>query len=217
MCSIAGNGRETRGEFVCAQAGCRECQDALVREHSGLIPALLRRVGHAGVAYGELVQEGRLALWRAVLGFNPERGVCFATYGGLAIERALWGAVRRARRDTTVTLLTVTVPEAWAMHSQRPEVQAALRAVVAQLPERLGAVVTALYGLDGQAPCTQAALGRAWGLSGERIRQLHMAALVTLRHPGVSGPLYQLCERDTRAAYLQALHSNRVWQRRRRR
>ncbi len=216
MCSIAGNGFETRGEFACAQAGCRRCQDALVREHSGLIHTLLRRVGHAGVAYAELVQAGRVALWRAVLGFDAERGVRFATYGGVAIERALWAAVRQAQRETEVPLPAATSPEPWAVHSRRPEVQAALLTVVAQLPERLGAVVRALYGLDGQPPCTQAALGRAWGLSRERIRQLHIEALVTLRHPGLSSQLYQLCEQDSRAAYLQALHTNRAWQRRRR-
>lgn len=217
MCSIPGNGPETRGDFACAQAGCCWCQDALVREHTGLIHTLLRRVGHAGVAYAELVQAGRLALWRAVLGFDPGRGVRFATYGGVAIERALWAAVRQAQRVTEVPLPAVARLEPWAMHSQRPEVQAALRAVVAQLPERLGAVVTALYGLNGQPPCTQAALGRAWGLSRERIRQLHMAALVSLRHPGLSSQLYHLCDQDSRAAYLQALQRNRAWQRRQRR
>lgn len=217
MCSIAENGPERRGDFACAQAGCRGCQDALVREHSGLIHTLLRRVAHAGVAYTELVQAGQVALWRAVLGFDPGRGVRFATYGGVAIERALWAAVHQAQRVTEGPLPAATPPEPWAVHSQRPEVQAALRAVVAQLPERLGALVTALYGLDGQPPCTQAALGRAWGLSRERIRQLHVQALVTLRHPGLSHQLYQLCEQDSRAAYLQALHSNRAWQRRRRR
>jgi len=205
-----------QGDFACAQAGCRQCQDALVRAHSGLIHALLRRVAQGGVPYAELVQAGRVALWRAVLGFDPGRGVRFATYGSVAIERVLWAAVRQAQRVTAVPLPAVGPPEPWAVHSQQPEVQAALLTVVAQLPERLGAVVTALYGLDGQPPCTQAALGRAWGLSRERIRQLHVEALVRLRHPGLSSQLYHLCERDSRAAYLQALRSNRAWQRRRR-
>lgn len=217
MCSITENGDARRGDFGCAQAGCRRCQNALVSEHSGLIHTLLRRVEHAGVPYAELVQEGRLALWRAVLGFDVGREVRFATYGGVAIERALWAAVARARREWEVLLPVAAAPEPWAIRSRQPEVQAALRAAVAQLPERLGAVVQALYGLDGQPPCTQAALGRAWGLSRERIRQLHLEALVSLRHPGLSHQLYQVCEQDSRAAYLQALQSNRAWQRRRRR
>lgn len=217
MHSISEKGPAAGGDFVCAQGGCPVCQDALIRAHSGLIHTILQRVQRGGVPYAELVQAGRVALWRAVLGFDPERGVRFATYGGVAIERALWAAVRQAQRVSEVPLPAATPSEPWAVHSRRPEVQAALRAVVAQLPERLGAVVTALYGLDGQPPCTQAALGRAWGLSRERIRQLHMEALVSLRHPGLSSRLYHLCEQDSRAAYLQALQRNRAWQRRRRR
>jgi DNA-directed RNA polymerase sigma subunit (sigma70/sigma32) len=113
-----------------------------------------------------------------------------------------------------VALPPVGPPEAWALRSQQPEVRAALLAAVAQLPERLRAVVTQLYGLDGGAGCTQAALGRAWGISGERVRQLHVQALVHLRHPGLNTALYQACTQDSREVYHQALQRNRAWQRR---
>jgi RNA polymerase sigma factor (sigma-70 family) len=217
MCSITENDPARGGDFACAQGGCRACQDALVRAHSGLIHTIMRRVEHAGLPYAELVQVGRVALWRAVLHFDPRRGVQFTTYGGLAVERALWAAVREARQVRAWPLPSAATPDPWTRASQQPEVQAAVRAAVAQLPERLCRVMTTLYGLDGGAPCTLATVGRAWGLSGERIRQLHVQALVTLRHPGLSAALYQLCEQDSRAAYLQALQHNRAWQRRRRR
>lgn len=217
MCSITENDPSKGGDFACAQSGCRACQDALVRAHSGLIHTILRRVEHAGLPYAELVQVGRVALWRAVLCFDPGRGVQFTTYGGLAVERALWAAVREARQVRDVPAPLAPLPEPWARLSQEPEVRHALRAAVAQLPERLRTVVTTLYGLAGQPPCTQAALGRRWSLSGERIRQLHGQALVILRQPGLSAALYQLCEQDSRIAYLQALRHNRTWQRRRRR
>lgn len=217
MCSIAENGLGSGGDFACAQSGCRACQDTLVREHSGLIHMLLRRVGHAGIPYAELVQEGRLALWRAVLGFDPTRGVRFATYGGLVVERALWAAVRRARRDTVVALPGGEQPEGWALLSQQPEVRAALVAAVTDLPERLQAVVTQLYGLEGGPGCTQAALGRAWGISRERVRQLHGQALMHLRHPGLNAALYQACAADRHEVYHQALQRNRAGQRRQRR
>jgi RNA polymerase sigma factor (sigma-70 family) len=217
MCSITENDPARGGDFACAQGGCRACQDALVRAHSGLIHTILRRVEHAGLPYGELVQTGRVALWRAVLHFDAQRGVRFATYGGLAVERALWAAVRAARQVRDVPAPVVAAPEPWALISQQPAVRAAVLTAVAQLPERLRGVITTLYGLDGQAPCSQAALGRAWGLSGERIRQLHAQALVRLRQPGLSATLYQLCEQDSRTAYLQALRHTRTWQRRRRR
>ena len=217
MCSILENGPAARGDFACAQAGCRACQDALIREHTGLIHTMLQRVEHAGVLYAELVQAGRLALWRAVLGFDPERGVRFATYGCVVIQRALWAAVRQARRPEESSAFVFSPPEPWTAVSQQPDVQAALRAAVAKLPARLRDVMNTVYGLQGESPCTYAALGRAWGLSRERIRQLHNEALVTLRHPGFSAALYRLCDRDSRETYLQSLRRNRAWQQRGRR
>jgi RNA polymerase sigma factor (sigma-70 family) len=217
MCSITENDPSKGGDFACAQSGCRACQDALVRAHSGLIHTLLQQVAHAGVPYAELVQAGRLALWRAALHFDPQRGVQFATYAGVAVERALWATVHAGWRASDLAEPVMAAPESGTPLSQLFAVRSAVQAAVAQLPTRLQAVVRALYGLDGQEPCTQVALGRAWGVSGERIRQLHVQALVILRHPGLSADLYALCAPDGRAAYLQALRHNRTWQRRRRR
>ncbi len=216
MCSIPQVELAAGGDFGCAQAGCRACQDALVREHTGLIHVMVRQVEHAGVPYAELIQAGRLALWRAVLHFDATRGVRFSTYGCVAIQRALWDAVREARCPQ-VTCPPHQTPEVWTWRSQQPEIQQALRTAVAQLPQRLGAVLRVIYGLDGQPPRTRAAVGRAWGLSRERIRQLHDQVLTLLRQPGYSAPLYQLCERDTRTAYLQAMQTHRAWHRRQRR
>lgn len=217
MCSITENDPSKGGDFACAQSGCRACQDALVRAHSGLIHTLLRQVAHAGVPYAELVQAGRLALWRAALHFDPQRGVQFTTYAGVAVERALWATAHAGQRASALAEPVMAAPESGTPLSQLLAVRSAVQATVAQLPTRLQAVVRALYGLDGQEPCTQVALGRAWGVSNERIRQLHVQALVILRQPGLSADLYTLCAQDRRAAYLQALRHNRAWQRRRRR
>jgi DNA-directed RNA polymerase sigma subunit (sigma70/sigma32) len=70
----------------------------------------------------------------------------------------------------------------------RPEVQAALTTAVQQLPLRLQAVLVAVYGLDEQPPWSRAAVGRSWGLSRERIRQLHDQALVRLAIQGTARP-----------------------------
>jgi hypothetical protein len=53
--------------FACAQSKCPECQDTLVRQHEGLVHVVLRRQSRGDVPYEDLLQEGRIALWQAVL------------------------------------------------------------------------------------------------------------------------------------------------------
>ncbi len=182
MCSIPQNDPAAGGDFECAQGGCRACQDALIRQHTDLIHAVLHRMARAGVPYADLVQVGRLALWRAL---------------------------RQAHRPEGY----LPAPDPWT----HPRVHEALLTAVQQLPDRLQAVLNAIYGLDDQPPGSRAALGRRWGLSRERMRQLHDQALLPLRHPGRQAQLYRLCERESRAAYLHGLHAHRAEQRRQRR
>ena len=58
-------------------------------------------------------------------------------------------------------------------------------------------VAVARYGLNSTPPATYRQIGIALGLSGERARQLHTAALVWLRHPAHSYALHSLLERHT--------------------
>jgi len=204
--------------FGCAQAGCRSCQEALTLRHEGLVHFLLQRQAGGGVAYDDLAQEGRIALWRAVLGFDPERGVAFSTYAGVAIERRVWQAVARARRQQRgcphpeQADRLKALEEAW----YQADVQAALLEAVARLPERLRAIIIARYGLDGQPPCTLVALGRRFRLTKARIGQLHNDALVLLRLPAYSARLRRLCGQDSRAAYVRTAALSRVWLQRKR-
>ena len=75
--------------FGCAQMGCRVCQDRLVRQHERLVHYVLRRQVTDDVEYADLLQVGRIGLWRAVLHFDAERGVTFSTYAVMAIQRHL--------------------------------------------------------------------------------------------------------------------------------
>lgn len=205
--------------FRCAQAGCAECVDRLVRQHEGLVHAVLRRQVCGDAAYADLLQEGRLGLWQAVLHFDPGRGVAFSTYAWVAIERRVWRAVARSRdRPVGGEGVALVEPEAAAEAAwQRERVQVALREALRHLPERLRRVVVVAYGLHGQAPRSLAAVGREYRVSRERVRQWRNEALVMLRLPAVSGRLRQVYGQDDRAAYQQADRLNRAWQKSRRR
>ena len=56
--------------YLCAQAGCRECLNRLVEHHEGLIHRVLRQQYVGRTAYADLLQEGRIAVWHAILRFD---------------------------------------------------------------------------------------------------------------------------------------------------
>ncbi len=204
--------------FVCAQSRCRECQETLVRQHVGLVHVVLRRQSRGDVPYEDLLQEGRIGLWQAVLRFDPERGAAFSTYAGVAIQRHIWRAVKRANR-----------PQGWTPEPETPNpveiaeeqvwwgrVKVTLKETVARLPERLCQVICAAYGLDGNAPRTLAAIGREYGVSREMVRYWRDKALLFLRLAAFSARLRQLYGQDSRAAHARTRALNRSWMRRRR-
>jgi RNA polymerase sigma factor (sigma-70 family) len=204
--------------FACAQAGCQACQDGLMRQHEGLVHFILRRRVRGDVPYEDLLQEGRIALWQAILHFDPRRGVTFSTYAGAAIQNQMWRAVRRDNRpqgrlSPPISANPLEIAEG---NIRQDEVHTALLEAVSCLPERLREVITAAYGLDGRPPRTLAAIGDHFGVTGEMARYWRNNGLVLLRLPAISGQLRYLCDQDSRAAYLRMQALSRAWLRKRR-
>ena len=91
--STTGN-PEVANLFACAQAGDARSLEQLMAQHEGLVHLVARRQWSGPLGYEETVQEGRIGLWRAILGFDPGRGGSFSTYAGVAIARKIWQAVK---------------------------------------------------------------------------------------------------------------------------
>ncbi len=204
--------------FSCAQAGCRICQDRLVRQHEGLVHYVVRRQGSGRLAYADMLQVGRIGLWQAVLHFDVKRGVAFSTYACVVIERRVWRAMKRAKRpqgvsapSAPVNLCDLAEEALW-----QEQVQAALVEAVERLPEQSRQVLVALYGLDGQPPRRRAALGQQYGVSGPAVRYWRNQALVLIRLPLFSAYLRQVYGQDSPAAYARSARLTRRWQRQRR-
>lgn len=215
--------------FLCAQGGCEACLEALLNRHERLVHSVLRRQWRGDVACADLLQEGRIGLWQAVMHFDPHRGLAFSTYAWHAIERRMWRAVRVARRQWR-RRPNSSRSESASAQSELPNplriaedalwweaVCATLAEMVSHLPEPWHEVVVAFYGLDGGPPTTLAALGRRYGVTGEMVRVWRNDALVQLRMPLYSARLRQLCGQNTRTAYARARALNRAWLARRRR
>jgi RNA polymerase sigma factor (sigma-70 family) len=81
---------------------------AAIAKHQGLVYSrALRRVdSKEGLSLADLVQEGNIALMRAIEKFDPSRGCQFSTYAVVAIDRAIDRAIRQYEKIPTISLNT---------------------------------------------------------------------------------------------------------------
>ena len=218
MCSLAHLRTHDQSAFLCAQSGCSACLEDLLCTHQGLIRAVVCQQYRGNVPFGELLQEGRIALWQAIVHYDPGKGIAFSTYAWRVIQHRIWRRVAREQRPQGYLLLSAPADPLLESETlcQQAAVRAALREAMSYLPERLQEILTRAYGLDGQPACSLAALGRAYGVTRERVRQWRNDALVLLRLPALSIALRALCDRHDIQAYHRAETLNRAWLCRRR-
>ena len=209
---------EQPGDFGCAQTGCTICLEQLLQEHAGLVPYMVRRQCPGEADYADLIQEGWIGLWQAILHYDVGRGYAFSTYAGRAIRNRVWQAVKWAGKsqgwlepqragDSLAAILA-----SW----EQEQLHQALQEALSSLPERLRGVIMLAYGWEGRTPLCLAAIGRQMGLTRERVRQLRNEALGMLGLPAWSLRLRSLYEQDSRSAYRQARVSYDAQRRRRR-
>lgn len=203
--------------FSRAQGGCAHSLDQLMRQHDGLVQAVVRRQVLGDLPFAEALQAGRIGLWHAILGYDPRRGCAFATYAWPAIMRQVWRAVKGQRPAPGPTAgppsaMPVAAPDAAAVAAA---VHQALGRLVDRLPARLRYVVVARYGLGAAPPALFREIGAHLGVSDERVRQLHQEALARLRQPAASQTLRSLLGRHTPADYATADALTQGWLRQR--
>jgi RNA polymerase sigma factor (sigma-70 family) len=205
--------------FQQAQAGCSTSLNELMTRHDGLVQAVVRQQVLGDLPFTEALQAGRIGLWRAILGFDPWRGLTFSTYAWPCIMRQVWREVKAhdrfcsssAIRDEHNALDEPDPVTVW----EREAVRQALYNAIRRLSRRLQHIIAARYGLNGAPPAIYRLIGADLGLTGERTRQLHTEALVWLRHPAHSYVLRSLLDRHTLADYEIATELAQRWLRRR--
>lgn len=201
--------------FRCAQSGCRVCLESLLTRHAGLVRAAVWAQHCRDIPSDDLLQVGQIALWRAIVRFDPDRGVAFSTYAWTAIRRYTRRmAVRWNRRHGWLPVPPTPDPAVQAEAGwQQAAVHAAACEALCYLTPEWRQVIVATYGLDGQPPRSLADLGRAYGVTRACVWQWRQQALVRLRVPAISGRLRRLCDQDQRSAYQRDQALNRVWRR----
>ena len=206
--------------FRQAQAGCHDSLARLMATHEGLVHAVVRKQVLGYLPFAEALQAGRIGLWRAILGYDPQRGTAFSTYAWLPIMHQVWREVKLAGRAHSQVVECVPldgkvclVPEAAdpAQAWEAVVIQTALWDLVARLPNQLRTVVVARYGLTGEGRVFYPQIGATLGLSAERARQLHTEALIWLRQPAHSQQLRSLLGRHTLAEYETVYAETQRW------
>jgi RNA polymerase sigma factor (sigma-70 family) len=203
--------RESTNRFHQAQAGDAASVAELMSEHDRLVHYIVRQQWRGTLSYGQVLHEGRIGLWRAILGFDTERGVAFSTYASVAIARQVWRAVAQAekQRQNSDSLSLPVLPAEPLLDVLEWEVEAVLGTLVEQLPAKQRLVVRAYYGLDGRGGRTLAQVGEQLGCTRQAVHYHVHKALVSLRHPVFSAVLRALLGRNRREDYLQALRPER--------
>lgn len=189
-------------------------------EHEGLVHWVVHRQWSGGLSYTEVLQLGRIGLWKALQRYDPAQGHAFSTYAAPAMARTIWRGVVEAQADPR-EVLTPQPPQVAPdldEQAQAALVRQALYRLVATLPRRVWrAVIVAHYGLDGHPAQTLTELARARGVTPQRIQYLHREALLWLAHPAHSLALRRLLARNTVADYRAYQARQRRFRRARRR
>jgi RNA polymerase sigma factor (sigma-70 family) len=183
--------------------------------NEGLVHWIVQRQSLGGMRYDDAVQEGRIALWRALERYDPRRGR-LSGYAAPAIRRAVWSATKRSVREVHEALVDEPAADmvAGSEALDRANERVLLEQMVARLPLRLQQVIVLHYGLDGAGETTHKQIGHLLGVSRQRVGQLHAEALLHLADPATSSALRQQVGRNRRQDVQAYLARRRAWQRR---
>lgn len=194
-----------------AQAGDEGSLAELMCKHEGLVHHIVRQQWRGSLSYVEAIHAGRVGLWHAILGYDPQRGDALSSYASVAIRRQIWRAVKEAEREERKGVARTGYTPVVEVEEEGVEweVKATLYGIVGRLPVKQRWVVSCYYGLDGWGGSTLAQLGQRLGCSRQAVHYHLRQALLRLRHPAFSAILRALLGCNRREDYLEALRPAR--------
>ena len=165
-------------------------KNEIVQANLRLVVSIAKRHVYRGQDLFELVSDGNVSLMRAVDKFDYTRGYKFSTYASWALMKNFARSIPEQRRhveryqtgwDTLFDSVGLRQPEE-AETDQLVSLRGTVHRMLATLDTRERSIIQQRYGLDdGGEPQTLEQIGRRFGVSKERVRQLEARALTKLR------------------------------------
>ena len=99
--NLSSNLAELPDETLCSMAACgdRVAEETLVTRYTRLVRTCARPFFLAGGDSEDLIQEGMVALIKAVREFAPEKAATFRTFAEICIRNRLYSVLRASARD----------------------------------------------------------------------------------------------------------------------
>ncbi len=94
------------GLAVLAQSGDKRAAEMLLNKYKGLVLARCSRYFMVGATDEDIVQEGMIGLYRAIMCFNKEKNDSFASFASMCIKRRVLSALQSANRKKNMPLNT---------------------------------------------------------------------------------------------------------------
>ena len=168
-----------------------EVNNQIIRANLRLVVSIAKRHVDPRTNLFELVSDGNVSLMRAADKFDYTRGNKFSTYATWAVMKNFSRSIpqERYRRERFVTgrpdvfeaAPDGAVDEA-EYNAHQDRVRRSLTSILGRLGDREREIIVSRFGLeDGQGAETLQQVGRRFGVSKERIRQIEARALGKLR------------------------------------
>jgi RNA polymerase primary sigma factor len=165
-------------------------KNEIVQANLRLVVSIAKRHVYRGQDLFELVSDGNVSLMRAVDKFDYTRGYKFSTYASWALMKNFARSIPEQRRhveryqtgwDSLFDSVGLHQPEE-TESDQLASLRGTVHRMLASLDTRERSIIQQRYGLDdGGEPQTLEQIGRRFGVSKERVRQLEARALMKLR------------------------------------
>jgi RNA polymerase sigma factor (sigma-70 family) len=207
---------EEHAQVARASHGDRGATALLMASNFAYVVHIAMEFRGRGVPFEDLIAEGCVGLLKAICRYRAANGTRFMTYASFWVRKEILAAIaqqphaihvpRYAREHGSITprILRLDVPRnsdenpSLADRLRHPDPQPAetiietarthsLRRHVLRLAPRDRAVIAWRFGLGGEPERTLNEIALRLGISRERVRQIEVAALASLRHAIAGG------------------------------